>query len=145
METTNLPMAKQKRIALIAHDNLKQRMIDWCTKNKKILEGHFLCGTGTTSKLIAQSTGLPVYAYQSGPVGGDMQIGARIVEGKIDMVIFFSDPLSAHPHDPDIRSLLRIAQVYDIPMANNESTADFMITSAYMNTEYPCSVMEFGK
>lgn len=142
METT---MARQKRIALIAHDNLKQRMIDWCMKNKKILEGHFLCGTGTTSKLISEKTGLPVYAYQSGPVGGDMQIGARIVEGKIDMVIFFSDPLSAHPHDPDIRSLLRIAQVYDIPMANNESTADFLITSAYMNSEYPCSVMEFGK
>lgn len=129
-------MDKQKRIALIAHDNLKPVMVEWCKENKKTLEKHFLCGTGTTSKLIAENTGLPVYAYKSGPLGGDQQIGSRVVEGDIDMIIFFSDPLSAHPHDPDVKALLRIAQVYNIPIANNIATADFMVNSVYMNEEY---------
>ncbi|MBE5968968.1 MAG: methylglyoxal synthase [Lachnospiraceae bacterium] len=129
-------MTKQKRIALIAHDNLKPIIIDWCKDNKSILERHFLCGTGTTAKMIAEQTGLPVYAYNSGPLGGDQQIGSRIVEGDIDIVIFFSDPLKAQPHDPDVKALLRIAQVYNIPIANNVATADFLIQSKYMNEEY---------
>lgn len=129
-------MTKQKRIALIAHDNLKPIIIDWCKDNKSILERHFLCGTGTTAKMIAEQTGLPVYAYNSGPLGGDQQIGSRIVEGDIDIVIFFSDPLKAQPHDPDVKALLRIAQVYNIPIANNVATADFLIESKYMNEEY---------
>lgn len=141
MNRVSIIMPKQKVIALIAHDNLKDRMVEWCRKNKSILEGHFLCGTGTTATLIAKHTGLPVRAYESGPVGGDMQIGSRIVEGKIDMVIFFSDPLSAHPHDTDVKALLRIAQVCDVPIANNEATADFLITSEYMNSEYPRTIM----
>ncbi len=146
MNTITLsPMKKQKNIALIAHDNLKPAMIEWCKTNKQILEKHFLVGTGTTASLISEATGLPVRGFNSGPLGGDQQIGARIVEGKIDILIFFSDPLSAHPHDPDVKALLRIAQVFDIPIANNEATADFLITSHYMNEEYPRNVMELKK
>ena len=139
------PMDKQKNIALIAHDNLKPAMIEWCKRNKELLETHFLCGTGTTSKLISETTGLPVRGFNSGPLGGDQQIGARVVEGKIDIIIFFSDPLSAHPHDPDVKALLRIAQVFDIPIANNEATADFLITSSYMNEIYPRNILELKK
>ena len=136
-------LPKQKNIALIAHDNKKQEIIDWCLANKEILKGHFLCGTGTTAKMIADRTGLPVRGYNSGPLGGDQQIGSRIVEEKIDLVIFFSDPLQAQPHDPDVKALLRIAQVYDIPIANNRSTADFVITSPYMNQEYTRKLINF--
>ena len=136
---------KQKNIALIAHDNKKKDLIAWCEKNKEILKRHFLCGTGTTARLITDKTGLPVRGYNSGPLGGDQQIGAKVVEGKIDFIIFFSDPLTAQPHDPDVKSLLRIAQVYDIPIANNKATADFMITSKYMDTEYNHEVVNFKK
>jgi len=136
------PIGKQKYIALIAHDNLKDMMVQWCKKNKSVLEKHSLCGTGTTAKKISDATGLEVYAFNSGPLGGDQQIGARIAEGEIDMVIFFSDPLSAHPHDPDVKALLRLAQVFDIPIANNETTADFIITSPYMDKEYPRDLMK---
>lgn len=120
---------KQKRIALIAHDNMKPALIEWCADNKEILSQHLLCGTGTTSKRIHEATGLAVEGYSSGPLGGDQQIGAQIVSGKIDIVIFFSDPLTAQPHDPDVKALLRIAQVYDIPIANNRSTAQYIIHS----------------
>jgi len=136
------PIGKQKSIALIAHDNLKDMMVQWCKKNKSVLEKHSLCGTGTTAKRISDATGLDVFAFNSGPLGGDQQIGARIAEGEIDMVIFFSDPLSAHPHDPDVKALLRLAQVFDIPIANNETTADFIITSPYMDKEYPRDLMK---
>ena len=136
-------MPMQKSIALIAHDNKKHELIDWCKKNKEILEHHFLCGTGTTAKMVAERTGLPVRGFNSGPLGGDQQIGARIVEGKIDLVIFFSDPLQAQPHDPDVKALLRIAQVYDIPIANNRATADFVITSPYMDQEYTRKLINF--
>lgn len=135
----------QKRIALIAHDNEKKALIEWCQKNKEVLSGHFLCGTGTTARMISDRTGLPVFGYHSGPLGGDQQVGAQIVEGKIDMVIFFSDPLTAQPHDPDVKALLRIAQVYDIPIANNRATADFLISSPYMNQPYSHFVTDFKK
>lgn len=135
----------QKRIALIAHDNEKKALIEWCRKNKEVLSGHFLCGTGTTARMISDRTGLPVFGYHSGPLGGDQQVGAQIVEGKIDMVIFFSDPLTAQPHDPDVKALLRIAQVYDIPIANNRATADFLISSPYMNQPYSHFVTDFKK
>ena len=140
-----MTIPRQKNIALIAHDSKKHDMIDWCMKNKEILERHFLCGTGTTARMVAEETGLPVRGYNSGPLGGDQQIGARIVDGKIDLVIFFSDPLAAQPHDPDVKALLRIAQVYDIPIANNRATADFIITSQYMNTEYKHDIINFRK
>ena len=140
-----LTIERQKNIALSAHDSKKAEMIEWCNDNKDILKNHFLCGTGTTARMIADKTGLPVRGYNSGPLGGDQQIGAKIVEGRIDMVIFFSDPLTAQPHDPDVKALLRIAQVYDIPIANNKSTADFMINSKYMDQEYDHKVINFKK
>lgn len=133
----------QKNIALIAHDGKKQEMIQWCEDNKEILKNHFLCGTGTTARMIAQRTALPVRGYNSGPLGGDQQIGAKVVEGRIDFIIFFSDPLEAQPHDPDVKALLRIAQVYDIPIANNKATADFLITSKFMDQEYNHKVINF--
>lgn len=144
-EFISFTISKQKNIALIAHDSKKKEMIEWCSENKDILQRHFLCGTGTTARMIADKTGLPVKGYNSGPLGGDQQIGAKIVEGKIDLVIFFSDPLAAQPHDPDVKALLRIAQVYDIPIANNRSTADFIVHSEYKNEEYVHKVMNFHK
>ena len=140
-----LPMTirRQKNIALIAHDQKKRELIQWCGEHKDILSRHFLCGTGTTARMITDATNLPVKGYNSGPLGGDQQIGAKIVEGKIDFVIFFSDPLTAQPHDPDVKALLRIAQVYDIPIANNKASADFMITSPLMDEEYEHDVVNF--
>ncbi len=140
-----LTIGKQKNIALIAHDGKKADLIDWCDEHKEILNRHFLCGTGTTARMITDKTGLPVKGYNSGPLGGDQQIGAKIVEGRIDFVIFFSDPLTAAPHDPDVKALLRIAQVYDIPIANNRATADFLITSSLMNEEYDHNVIDFQR
>ena len=137
-------IGKQKHIALVAHDGKKKEMVDWCDKNKDILKNHFLCGTGTTARLIAEKTGLPVRAYNSGPLGGDQQIGAKIVEGGIDFMIFLWDPLEAQPHDPDVKALLRIAVVYDIPVANNLATADFMLTSRYINQTYSRKVLNFS-
>lgn len=144
-EYISFTIGKQKQIALIAHDNKKKDLIKWCETNKKVLSQHFLCGTGTTAKMITDQTNLPVKGYNSGPLGGDQQIGAKIVEGKIDFVIFFSDPLTAQPHDPDVKALLRIAQVYDIPIANNKATADFMINSKFINEEYEHEVINFTK
>lgn len=143
MEYITFTIGKQKNIALIAHDAKKAALIDWCEEHKETLKQHFLCGTGTTARMITDQTGLPVKGYNSGPLGGDQQIGAKIVEGNIDFVIFFSDPLTAAPHDPDVKALLRIAQVYDIPIANNEATADFLITSSLMNEEYEHEVINF--
>lgn len=138
-----LTIGKQKNIALIAHDGKKKELLEWCKENKETLSKHFLCGTGTTARMITDTTGLPVKGYNSGPLGGDQQIGAKIVEGRIDFVIFFSDPLEAQPHDPDVKALLRISQVYDIPIANNKSTADFMISSKLMDEEYEHKVENF--
>ena len=144
-EYITLTIKQQKNIALIAHDNKKKILIDWCNKYKNILEKHKLYGTGTTSKMITNETGLKVKGFNSGPLGGDQQIGAKIVEGVIDFIIFFSDPLTAQPHDPDVKALLRIAQVYDIPIANNKSSADFMITSKFMDEDYDHQVLNFKK
>ena len=140
-----LTLEKQKNIALIAHDNEKHSLIEWCKEHKDILSQHTLCGTGTTARMITDQTGLSVKGYNSGPLGGDQQIGAKIVEGRIDLVIFFSDPLTAQPHDPDVKALLRIAQVYDIPIANTRATADFIITSPLMSTTYEHQVINFNK
>ena len=140
-----LTLQKKKNIALIAHDNEKHALIEWCTEHKDILKEHTLCGTGTTARMITDQTGLLVKGYNSGPLGGDQQIGAKIVEGRIDLVIFFSDPLTAQPHDPDVKALLRIAQVYDIPIANTRATADFIITSPLMENTYEHQVINFNK
>ena len=120
---------EKKTIALIAHDNKKADMVNWALKNKDTLAKYDLCGTGTTAKLVAEATDLTVKRYLSGPVGGDQQIGAKVAEGKIDMVIFFWDPLESQPHDPDVKALLRISVVYDIPIATNRATADYVIHS----------------
>lgn len=145
MNIDNLTMTigKQKKIALIAHDGKKQEMLDWCEENKEILKQHKLCGTGTTARMITDRVGISVKGYNSGPLGGDQQIGAKIVEGQVNMIIFFSDPLAAQPHDPDVKALLRIAQVYDIPIANNKATADFLIHSLYMDKEYIHQIENF--
>lgn len=140
-----IKMGKQKRIALIAHDNRKKDLIEWVKLNKNKLSRHFLCGTGTTAKLITDTIKLPVKAFKSGPLGEDQQIGSRIVEGDIDFMIFFWDPLEAQPHDPDVKALLRIAVLYDIPVANNQSTADFLISSPFIEEEYERKVMNYSK
>lgn len=142
-QTVELTLPRQKTIALIAHDNKKPQLLEWVKTNRELLSHHHLCGTGTTARIIAEETGLPVRAYNSGPLGGDQQIGSRIVEGQIDCVIFFWDPLTAQPHDPDVKALLRIALVYDIPIANNPATADFMISSPLMNAEYTRPIHNF--
>ena len=138
-------MEKTKHIALVAHDGKKKELVEWCDRNKDVLKNHFLCGTGTTAKLIAEKTGLPVKGYCSGPLGGDQQIGSRIVEGGIDFLVFLWDPLEAQPHDPDVKALMRISQVYDIPMAVSKATADFMIHSEFMDKEYVHEVINFKK
>ena len=140
-----LTIAQQKNIALIAHDGKKQELLEWCEWNKEILGKHFLSGTGTTARMITDRTGLPVRGFNSGPLGGDQQIGSKIVEGTIDFVVFFTDPLTAQPHDTDIKALLRIALVYDIPIATNRASADFMITSPMMNEEYEHQVINFHR
>lgn len=144
-DTITFTIGEKKNIALIAHDNEKAKLIAWCRENKELLEKHSLCGTGTTSRMISERTGLTVKAYNSGPLGGDQQIGAKIVEGQIDLVIFFSDPLTAQPHDPDVKALMRIAQVYDIPIAVNKATADFLIQSRFMTETYDHEVINFQK
>ena len=111
----------------MAHRQKKHEMILWARTNKEPLSKFRLCGTGTTAKLVADATGLEVKRYLSGPLGGDQQIGAKVAEGKIDMVIFFWDPLQMQPHDPDVKALLRIAALYDIPIATNKRTADYFI------------------
>lgn len=139
-----LTMEKKKSIALIAHDSKKSELIEWCKENHDTLKKHFLCGTGTTARMISEYVDLPVKGYNSGPLGGDQQIGAKIVEGRIDMIFFFSDPLTAQPHDPDVKALLRIAQVYDIPIANNRASADFFIHSSLMNETYDRTIINFN-
>ncbi len=123
---------KKLTIAIIAHDHKKDEMVAWCLKNITQLQKHQLVGTGTTAGLVKKKTGLNVTAYLSGPLGGDQQIGTAIAVGQIDLVIFLADPLYAQPHDPDVKALLRIAMVYNIPMANNVATADLIIKSAFL-------------
>ena len=118
-----------KRIALIAHDNMKPMMIEWCKENREKLSEHFLCGTGTTAKMVADRTGLPVRGYNSGPLGGDQQIGSMIAEGNMDMVIFLRDPLTAQPHEPDVSALLRLCDVQSIPLATNVRSAEIMLSA----------------
>ncbi len=126
-------MDKIKRIALIAHDSKKQEIVEWAIKNKEVLSKHLLCGTGTTAKRISEATGLNVFRYLSGPLGGDQQIGAKLAQGEIDFVIFLCDPLTAQPHDPDVKALLRIANVYNVPIATNVATANLIISSSLIN------------
>jgi methylglyoxal synthase len=129
-------MPARKRIALIAHDNCKTELLEWARFNREMLSGHELYATGTTGALVAGELGLEVERFLSGPVGGDQQTGAAIAEGRIDFLVFFWDPLEPQPHDVDVKALLRIAVVYNVPTACNRATADFVLSSPLMNGAY---------
>lgn len=137
------PCSARKRIALVAHDNMKSGLVEWARYNKESLAQHELCATGTTGIIIEHTLGLPVYRFQSGPLGGDQQIGAKIAEGEIDFIIFFWDPLEPQPHDPDVKALLRLAVVWNVPVACNRSTADFLVSSPLMSTDYQRIIPDF--
>lgn len=134
----------QKRIALVAHDKKKADLIDWAIYNKRALAEHDLIATGTTGKMLEVELGRPVLKLFSGPLGGDQQIGAMIAEEKIDLLIFFWDPMEAQPHDSDVKALLRLAVAWNILMACNRTTADFILTSILMNDEYPVRVPDYS-
>ena len=131
-----LPFPPRKRIALVAHDNKKKDLLEWATFNRELLVQHDLCATGTTGLLLERALETQVLKLQSGPLGGDQQIGAKIAEGLIDFIIFFWDPLEPQPHDPDVKALLRIAVVWNVPVACNRASADFMISSPLMVSAY---------
>lgn len=137
-------LAGRKNVALVAHDNCKADLLEWAEYNRRELAGHRLVATGTTGTLVTHELGLPVERLQSGPLGGDMQIGAMIAEGRIDAMVFFWDPLEAQPHDPDVRALLRIAVVWNIPVACNRASADFMVSSPLMGSAYQRRVPDYG-
>ena len=140
-----IKMNKKKNIALIAHDNRKDDLVRWINNNKDKLKNHNLFGTGTTAKIIKDKTGLNVKGFNSGPLGGDQQIGARIVEGYIDFMIFFWDPMTSQPHDPDVKALLRIGVLYDIPVASNQATADFLFSSELIGEVYNRRVIDYSR
>jgi len=129
----DLPAPAGRRIALIAHDHKEQDMLEWAEYNLALLAGHELFATATTGRILQEQLGLPVACFRSGPFGGDQQIGARIAEGGIDLLVFLWDPLEPHPHDPDVKALLRVAVVCNIPIACNRATADFLISSPLMD------------
>ncbi|MEJ2708868.1 MAG: methylglyoxal synthase [Anaerolineales bacterium] len=131
-----LLMEGQKRIALVAHDARKRDLLEWIQFNRDILNQHLLYATGSTGEMVIKETGLSVFRYKSGPLGGDQQIGAKIAETDLDFLIFFWDPLEPQPHDPDVKALLRLAVLYNIPTASNRATADFLISSPFMSQPY---------
>lgn len=134
----------RKRIALVAHDNKKAEIIEWAIYNKTTLSKHRLFATGTTGTLLEDSLGQSVTKFLSGPLGGDQQIGSKIAEGKIDVLIFFWDPMEAQPHDPDIKALLRVAATWNIPVACDRATADFLLTSPLMHQEYEAILPDYS-
>jgi methylglyoxal synthase len=137
-----VPLEK-KKIALIAHDNKKDDLLDWVKFNQEKLASHILFATGTTGRLLSETLEIPVNRMQSGPLGGDLQIGAKIAEGEIDVLIFFWDPLEAQPHDPDIKALLRLSVVWNIPVAMNRCSADYIISSPLLDSEYERSAPDY--
>ena len=143
MNSEKVLMGKKKKIALVAHDNKKKDLLEWVKFNRYLLSLHELYATGTTGKIIEKDLGLEVVKLQSGPLGGDQQIGAKIAGGEVDFLIFFWDPLESLPHDPDVKALLRMAVVWNIPVACNRSTADFMVSSTLMDQEYNRSLPDY--
>jgi methylglyoxal synthase len=142
-EADEQPMGLRKHIALIAHDNRKQDLVEWARFNRDLLAAHDLSATGSTGALLARELDLEITRVRSGPLGGDQQVGARISEGGLDLLIFFWDPLEPHPHDVDVKALLRIAVVYNIPVACNRASADFMISSPLLAQPYPRRMADF--
>ncbi|HOJ92055.1 MAG TPA: methylglyoxal synthase [Dictyoglomaceae bacterium] len=144
MKYKEVTMEAQKSIALIAHDNKKNELLEWARFNQGTLLKHKLYATGTTGEILEKELGLPIIKLQSGPLGGDQQIGAKITEGEIDFLIFFWDPLEPLPHDPDIKALLRVAVVWNIPVACDRASADFLISSPLMHNEYKRIVPDYS-
>jgi methylglyoxal synthase len=134
--TSTIRMNDVKNVVLIAHDSRKQDLIDWVKYNRAVLREHRLFATGTTGALVQAATDLPVSRFKSGPLGGDQQVGAKIAEGELDVLVFFWDPLEPQPHDPDVKALLRIAVLYNIPTACNRATADFIVASSLFHGPY---------
>ena len=145
MDYKTIEMGLNKKIALVAHDNKKADLLAWARFNRDLLARHDLFATGTTGSLIVESLQLDVARLESGPLGGDQQVGAKIAEGEIDFLIFFWDPLEPAPHDPDVKALLRIAVVWNIPVACDRSSADFMISSPIMETAYERQVTDYDE
>jgi len=135
----------KKRIALVAHDGCKSDLLEWARHNQALLAGHELYGTGSTGALIEAKTGLKVHRFMSGPLGGDQQVGAAIATGQLDLLVFFWDPLEPQPHDPDVKALLRLAVLHNIPTASNRATADFLITSSLIDSGYARKVPDFAR
>lgn len=144
MSAQNRILPARKRIALVAHDHKKQDLVDWACQNKVELARHELFATGTTGKLLEAELDRPVKKLLSGPLGGDQQIGAMIANGDIDVLIFFWDPMEAQPHDTDIKALLRLVAVWNLPIACDRSTADFLLTSPLMQHEYICQIPDYS-
>lgn len=143
IQRKTIQMHQTKKIALVAHDNMKLDMLEWAKFNKTLLAGHTIYATGTTGSTLEAELGIPIYKLQSGPLGGDQQIGAKIVANEIDFLVFFWDPLEPQPHDPDVKALLRMAVVWNIPTACNRTTADFIISSKLMDEEYERIVPDY--
>lgn len=143
MSHVALPVPPRKRIALVAHDNKKKDLMEWAKYNRALLLMHELCATGTTGTLLEKVLGTEILKLKSGPLGGDQQIGARIADGKIDFILFFWDPLQPQPHDPDVKALLRLAVVWNVPVACNRASADFMISSPLMYSSYVRTIPDF--
>jgi len=143
MIANKFAMLDKKKIALIAHDNRKIDLLEWAKYNRDVLSLHELYATGTTGTILGQELDLKINLLKSGPLGGDQQVGAKVSDGDIDFVIFFWDPLEPHPHDVDVKALLRIAVVYNIPIACNRSSADFMISSPLMKVEYDRVIVDY--
>jgi len=144
MQYEKIEVGIRKKIALVAHDGRKKDLLEWARFNEETLRQHVLLATGTTGAIISRELGLDITSFRSGPLGGDMQVAARIVEGDIDFLVFFWDPLQSQPHDPDVKALLRIAVLRNIPTACNRATADFMISSPLMDGEYERLVVNYA-